>query len=76
MEQLHEHEFISLLAYALSNVLRAHFHAYASLAIGAWLLIHLNTISFRLSFAHFLMALLICLGIPHLIVSHLSRYHS
>jgi len=75
MEQLHKHEFISLLIDALSSVLQAHFHSYVSSAIGAWFLIHLSNPSFCLSFTHFLMALLIHFGIPHFIASHLSRYH-
>jgi hypothetical protein len=75
MEQLHKYEFTLLIAYVISGVLRAHFHLYASSTTWVWLLIHPNTPSFHLSFAHFLTTFLIRLSIPHLIVSHLSRYH-
>jgi hypothetical protein len=49
------------------------FRSSVGLAIGAWLLTHLNTPSFRLYSTHFLTTLHIRLSIPHPIVVHFSR---
>jgi len=72
MDQLHEQEFTSLIVDVPTDVVRACLCFCANLAVGAWLLAHLSTPSFRLSSAHFLTTLCIFLGIPHPIVSHLS----
>jgi hypothetical protein len=72
MDQLHEQKFISLLTNVPLDVVRACFHSCTSLAIGAWLLAHPSTPSFHLAFAHFLITFYIHLGIPHVIIAHLS----
>jgi hypothetical protein len=73
MDQLHEQEFTPLLAGPPLNVVRTHLHYYVGLTIGAWLLARFSTPSFRLSFAHFLIALHIHLNILHPIILHISR---
>jgi len=72
MDQLHKQEFTSLLANVPSNVVRAYLCSYVGLAVGAWLLVHPNTLSFCLSSTHFLTALRICFDILHPIVPHFS----
>jgi hypothetical protein len=72
MDQLHEKEFTSLIVDDPLDVVRACLCSYASLIVGAWLLVHFSTPSFCLSSAHFLTRFRISLGIPHPIVPHLS----
>jgi hypothetical protein len=73
MDQLHKQEFTLLLAGAPLNVMQTHLHSYVGLVTGAWLLARVSTPSFRLSFAHFFIALYIHLNILHPIILHLSR---
>jgi hypothetical protein len=72
MDQVYEQEFISLLTYAPSNVVRVHLHSCANTLRKAWLLVHPNTFSFCLSFAYFLTTLYIYLNITHPTILHLS----
>jgi len=65
-------KFASLLADVPLDVVRAHFHSYASLIAGAWLLTHPSTPSFLLSSTHFLIAFCIRLIIPHPTIMHIS----
>ncbi len=64
--------FTSLLANALSNVVRACLCSCVSPTTRTWLFVRPNTFSFRLSSTHFLITLRIHLGIPHPMVAHLS----
>jgi hypothetical protein len=73
IDQLHEHEFILLLANVPSIVARACLCSYASLVVKAWLLAYPSTLSFRLSSPHFFITFCIRFGTPHLIVGYLSR---
>jgi hypothetical protein len=73
MDQLHKHEFISLLANALLDVVQACFHSCAGPTTWVWLLAHPNTSSFYLSFTHFLTTFYIFFGIPHPTIVHLSQ---
>jgi hypothetical protein len=66
MNQLHEHEFILLLANAPLYVLQAHFCSCACIVVWAWLLAHPSTLSFHLSSAHFLTTFHIPFSISHL----------
>lgn len=75
MDQLHQQEFTSLLADAPLNVVGAHFRSCARLTVRVWLSIRLNTLSFLLSFTHFLTIIHICFGIPHPMVPCLSWCH-
>jgi hypothetical protein len=72
-DQLHEQEFNSLLANFLSNVMWAHLCSCVGLAARVWFLVHPNTSSFYLSFAHFFTTFHIRFDISHPIVSHLSQ---
>jgi len=73
MDQLHKQEFTLHLTNVPLNISQAHLCSCASPTIGAWLLVHLNTPSFHLSSAHFLIALCIHLSIPHPTIAHFSR---
>jgi hypothetical protein len=73
MDQLHEQKFIFLLTNVLSNVMQACHRSCASQTTMTWLLAHPNTISFRLSFAHFFITFCLRLSIPHPRVPYLSR---
>jgi len=57
MEKLHKQEFASLIANVPSDVMRTHLCSCAGPVVRAWLLTYLSTLSFCLSFAHFLIAL-------------------
>ncbi len=73
MDQLHEHEFISLVIDVFLDFVRARLHSCAGPTTGAWLLACLSTPSLCLSSTHFLTTLCICLNISHLIAPHLSQ---
>jgi hypothetical protein len=73
MDQLHKQKFTSLLINVPSIVVQAHLHSCIGLATRAWLLVRLNTLSFCLSFVHFLITLCIHVDIPHPTVVHFSR---
>lgn len=72
MDQLHEHEFTSLLIDVPLDVMWAHLHSCASPTSRAWLLACFNTFSFCLSFVHFFIALHVRLGISHPTILHFS----
>jgi hypothetical protein len=73
MDQLYKQEFTLIPTNAPLDVVQPHLRSYASPPTRTWLLIHFNTPSFHLSFAHFFIALCIRFDIPHPIVAHLSR---
>jgi hypothetical protein len=58
MDQLHKHEFISILAGARLDVVQTCLHSYAGLVVGTWLLLCPSTLSFRLSSTHFFFSIL------------------
>jgi hypothetical protein len=72
MDELQEHEFTLLPVDAPLNVVQTCICSYVGSTTGVWLIIHLNTFSFRLFSTHFLITLHICLNIPHPMVTYLS----
>jgi len=73
MDQLHEQKFNLFLTNVTSDVVWTHLRSCACPVVGAWLLVHPNTLSFHLSFAHFFITLCIRFNIPYPTILHFSR---
>ncbi len=73
MDRLHEQDFAYLLVNVPSNIMQTRLHSCIGLGVVVWLLVYPTTPAFHLSLVDFFTTLCTCLGLPHLIVAHLSQ---
>jgi hypothetical protein len=70
MNYLHRQDFATLLVDVFLDTMQTCFQSYISPIVVTWLLTHLSTPMFCLSWVHFFTTLHTCLDLPHPIIAH------